>query len=331
MAELRSGDSDAVAADVLAAVVASYPEIGPGRLQIVRNALSPNSAACVFEAGGCRYFAKGSFPERKTADWLAREHAVAASAAEAGLPVPRIIRNAAGTTVTEIGGLRWTVSETAAGEDRYKDASVFEPFRTLGEAEAAGRMLAKFHLALKGHDLPQRPFVGPVAQYGFLQLESLEIPHPEWNESRELFRKLSVPDIPDALRVIHGDWIKRNLFWEGDEISAILDFDLVNRGAWVFDLALAINALAYPWPLLKAGGEPHVAQGHALRKGYEAIRPLGEAEAAMLPALTATCRFEYHLSLALTALREGDAKQAAWFWDGQVASLRWWYNHRPDG
>ena len=331
MAELRSGHGDAVAAEVLTAVVACYPDIGPGPPRILRNALSPNSAACVFEAGGSRYFAKGAYPARKTADWLAREHEVAAIAADAGLPVPRILRNVSGSTVTPGAKLLWAISEGAAGEDRYKEASVFEPFETLAEAEAAGHMLARFHLALADHDFPQRPFVGPVAQYGLLDVETPEIPLDGWEEARELFRTLRVREIPESRRVIHGDWIKRNLFWDREDIAAILDFDLVNRGAWVFDLALAINALAYPWPFLAAGGEPHVAQGQAIRAGYESIRPLAEAEAAVLPPLIATCRFEYHLSWALTALREGDMKQAGWFWDGQVASLRWWYNHRPDG
>jgi len=133
-----------------------------------------------------------------------------------------------------------------------------------------------------------------------------------------------------APRVIHGDWIKRNLFFAGDQVAAILDFDLCNRGYRVFDLALAVSALAYPWPLLAGGGAPHAAQGERLVEGYESVRPLDAAERALLPALLPVCRFEYHLSLALSALAAGDPAQARWFWEGQIASLRWWYDRRAN-
>ncbi len=336
MAELRSGVEDAVGAGRLGRVLAAYPGIGSA--EILRDGLSPNSLTCAFRCAAGDFVAKGTRAGRKAPGWLAREHEVMLHAAAAGSPVPRPLVTSGGSTIVTQDGVEWALYETGLGEDRYQAASVFEPFRTLAEAFSAGAALARLHLALGELALPARPFLGPVAQ-----CELVFSPDPARAVERLCRGTPALPDFQDAIAmfgalrpagappppaVIHGDWIKRNLFFDGPDVSAILDFDLCNRGPRVFDLALAISAAAYPWPLLQAGREPHVAQGERLQAGYESVRPLSAAERRLLPAMVPVCRFEFHLSLALDALGRGDQTQAAWFWNGQVASLRWWYDRR---
>jgi Ser/Thr protein kinase RdoA (MazF antagonist) len=344
MAELRPGVEDLVGPARLGRVLAAYPAIGP--FEILRDGLSPNSLACAFRTAAGDFVAKGTRPGRKAPGWLAREHQVMRHAAAAGLPVPQPLSSAGGSTIATLDGVDWAVFDAARGEDRYKEASVFEPFETPEEAFSAGAALARLHLALRDFELPARPFFGPVAQCELVFSRDLErdfdrlcqvaagkMPAlPGSPEALRLFAAMrpggATFGVPPASGVIHGDWIKRNLFFDGSDVAAILDFDLCNRGPWVFDLALAISALAYPWPPLQAGREPHVTQGERLQAGYEAVRALTAAERQLLPALLPVCRFEFHLSLALDALGHGDEAQAKWFWDGQVASLRWWYDRR---
>ncbi len=358
MAELRPGPQDAVVPEVLAAVARAYPGLGqPGR--IVRNAVSANSAGCLFETHAGRFFAKGVLPSVKALPWVAEEHRIIRHLVQAGFPTPRVLVNDRGSTVTPSGGRLWAVFAAAEGEDRYSDASVFDPFGSAQEAEAAGRALARLHLALADFPGPRRrPFVGPVAQ---CELAWSKDPRaalgrlvasqpgmwdflcarPDFEAALEMFDALRGPllalgasateaGLPAGL--IHGDWIKRNMFFSGDEVTAIVDFDLCNLAPLVFDLALAISAAAYPWPLLREGGEtlqggtPHSGQAASMQAGYSAVRPLSETEIAALVPLIAIGRFEYHVSLAGTALGKADPQQAEWFWNGQVTTLRWWYN-----
>lgn len=356
MAELRPGPQDAVGIVLLKTVARAYPGLGEPQ-RIVRDAVSANSAGCLFDTPSGRYFAKGVLPAMKALPWVAEEHRIIRFLVQAGYPTPRVLVNDRGTTVTPAAGRLWAVYAAADGEDRYSGASVFEPFAADEDAAAAGRALARLHLALEAFPRPRRrPFVGPVAQCELpwakdvrAALERLVQTQPgmweflvaqrDFDEALEMFGALRQPLLalgssPEEaglpIGLIHGDWIKRNLFFRGHEVSAIVDFDLCNMGPWVFDLALALSAAAYPWPLLQSGAPPHAEQGERLRLGYEEVRPLSASEREALWPLTALGRFEYHVSLAATALGRGDRPQAEWFWGGQVTTLRWWYNRGVD-
>ena len=41
--------------------------------------------------------------------------------------------------------------------------------------------------------------------------------------------------------MIHGDLFRDNVLWDGDRISAILDFEQASGGSLVYDLAVCIN------------------------------------------------------------------------------------------
>lgn len=356
MAELRPGPQDAVAERSLEAVALAYPGLGAPE-RIVRNAVSANSAGCLFDTHSGRYFAKGVLPSVKAMPWVAEEHRIIRHLVQAGFPTPRVLVNDRGSTVTPGGGRLWAVYAAAEGEDRYAGSSVFEPFQSDEDAEAAGRALARLHLALSDFPQPRRrPFLGPVAQCelawakdpreALRRLVSQQpgmweflAGRPDFEEALAMFGELRRPllalgasaeEAGLASALIHGDWIKRNMFFRDHEVAAIVDFDLCNLAPLAFDLALALSAASYPWPLLQGGAEPHAAQGERLVRGYGSARPLSVAERAALRPLTAIGRFEYHVSLAATALARGDRPQAEWFWGGQVTTLRWWYNRGLD-
>ncbi|MEP6866490.1 MAG: homoserine kinase, partial [Deltaproteobacteria bacterium] len=62
-----------------------------------------------------------------------------------------------------------------------------------------------------------------------------------------LREELAIAKVGFALRraathgIIHGDLFRDNVLWEGERISAILDFEQASGGSLVYDLAVCIN------------------------------------------------------------------------------------------
>jgi len=72
--------------------------------------------------------------------------------------------------------------------------------------------------------------------------------------------------------IVHGDLFPDNLLFAGSKLVAVLDFEAAARGRYVFDLATAVNALAF------VGEQYDLKRFEALLAGYESIRPLSLAE-----------------------------------------------------
>jgi homoserine kinase type II len=97
-----------------------------------------------------------------------------------------------------------------------------------------------------------------------------------------LREELSVARDASAIRraathgMIHGDLFRDNVLWEGDRISAILDFEQASGGSLVYDLAVCIND--WCWTIY-----PRFDLAAALVSGYQRVRALTAADRAALP------------------------------------------------
>ncbi len=333
----------------LGAVLAHHPDLGELR-GIGRNGLSVNTATCLFETARGPYFAKAYDPLQREPMGILAEHALVGHLVEGGFPTPRLLMNAAGTTVTWHEGLAFVLSEVARGEDRYGSVGVFEPFGTLPEARSAGAALARFHLALAdGPRLAPKPFRGLTARYELMAAPSLRSGIDGLLEAAPLleafldeqqtmkglmdFLELRQPLVAPHLAalpcgLIHGDFIKRNLFWREHEVSDVIDFDLWNVGYWVYDLALALLPCGFDWPaLLKGTGTPRLQDMEAMLAGYQSVRRLSPAEAAVLPLVMETARVEFYLGAIATQAARGDHAQAERFRTLLMDTTRWFHAH----
>ena len=72
--------------------------------------------------------------------------------------------------------------------------------------------------------------------------------------------------------IIHGDLFPDNLFFKGEKVVAVLDFEAAGRGKFIFDLATAVNALCFD----RDGYD--LKRFESLITGYESLRPLSLAE-----------------------------------------------------
>lgn len=333
-----------ITADSLAIALDAYPHLGAFR-GIVRNGLSINTAACIFQTETGRYFAKCYDPAKRDATGLEVEHRITRTLLDKGYPTPRMHLNQQGESLTWIAGQPFAVFDLARGEDRYGRESVFAPFRTLEEARSAGYWLARFHLALADFPLPPpKPFQGITARYQWLLAPSIhaglqdllaEAPvlgaflesRPEFPalleylETRRARLAPHVAGLPAG--IIHGDFIKRNLFFEGNAVSEVVDFDLWNVGPWVFDLALSLLPCGFDWSTIQVGERPRMPEVLAFMQGYEAGRALRRDENLVLSAVMETARIEIYLSIIAMSLQQGDNDKAMVFWGFITRMMRW--------
>jgi homoserine kinase type II len=71
--------------------------------------------------------------------------------------------------------------------------------------------------------------------------------------------------------VCHGDLFRDNVLWQGPRIAALLDFESVSLGSFVYDLMVTVFAWCFRDGLVQADAS-------AMIHGYDAVRPLTRAE-----------------------------------------------------
>jgi homoserine kinase type II len=92
-------------------------------------------------------------------------------------------------------------------------------------------------------------------------------------------------DLP--LGLIHGDLFIDNVLYQGDALTALLDFEQASWGALLYDLAVSVLAFGFGRDDFRADVT------RAFIDGYQAVRPVGAAEARGFGAELrfAACRF----------------------------------------
>lgn len=212
--------------------------------------------------------------------------------ADPGLPVPRVVRSAAGETLTAIDG--------ADGEARAARLLTWLPGRTLDydaataeHRRALGGLMARLSLALASFDHPgaDRVLAWDLQRLGGLRPHLVHVADPEVRAEVEAeldrFDAVTAPALA-AVRhqVVHNDANMDNVVVDADGTpSGILDFGDMVRTAVVADLAVA---MAYAVPSVEALAHPDVdpwGPAYDLARGFAAVRPLTAEEAEVLPHL----------------------------------------------
>lgn len=237
--------------------------------------------------------------EGKSHDDVEREAAIVDHLAARGVPTPAPLRATDGAPF-----LRW--------QDHFVSLFPWLPGRTLIRAEllpthaqAVGAALAAMHRA--GGDFPDRRAgryepheidrrLEAVAELGRDDLaDAVAILGPELAALRALRR----PNLPEAL--IHGDLFPDNVMFDGDRLTALIDFEQAAWGRLAYDLAVTTLAFAYG----RDDFRPEILS--ALFAGYVAVRPPTDDERAAFPAELrfAACRF------AVTRITDVHLRRAA--------------------
>ncbi len=159
----------------------------------------------------------------------------------------------------------------------------------------AGSGLARLHLAAEGFSLSRPNDLGQDAwtpMFATLRerAESLK-PGLAAQIEGDLARiNAGWPgDLPTG--VIHADFFPDNVFFQGGQFVAAIDFYFACVDSLAYDIAVALNAWCF-----EADGSFNITSARALLAGYESHRPLSDAERAALPVLAYGAAMRFFLT-----------------------------------
>lgn len=149
---------------------------------------------------------------------------------------------------------------------------------------AVGEALANLHEAGEGFHLARENALGQPAWRPLLDSAGPDVDAVRPGLRDQLSRALEglAGDWPTGLPqgVIHADLFPDNVFFRQGALSGLIDFYFACNDAFAYDLAICLNAWCF---------EPdmsfNVTKARRLMRGYQAVRPLSEAEIAALPVL----------------------------------------------
>lgn len=199
-----------------------------------------------------------------------------------GVPAPVPIRTASGEPFVLHAGQLVSAFPWVYGS--HREAGEVTP----GDARAVGAALARLHLA--GREIAAQHERSGI--YGFDQLcERVMAVRAVVNMTSDPVLLGPLAALEDeiawlraraAIRaqaprgLIHGDLFRDNVFFSGDELTALIDFEQASTGSLTYDLAVCLNA----WCFVDDFDGALVG---ALVSGYEDVRALEPEDREALP------------------------------------------------
>jgi len=226
--------------------------------------------------------------------------------------VARVYRTREGETFLRLPaqaegrGAFYALFDYLPGEDRYTWVG---PRCTLRETRNAGRLLARFHRALRTLKAPGKRAEPKI-------VEMFEVIDRLWADGRanskgtvfdaclaEHYDRIrdsiagtrAALQAPAARRlpevIIHCDYHPGNLKFEGEEISGLVDFDWAKVDLRAFDVGLALWYFCVSWEP-RLDGRLRLTDARAFLEAYQRelrhggeLAPLSSDELELLPAL----------------------------------------------
>jgi homoserine kinase type II len=184
-----------------------------------------------------------------------------------GVPVPPRVRGPAPGEL-RVGGKPVAVFELVTGHDLCQALVTPARLHAVGLALArASRAGEDFSVRREGRftftDIVRLLDAASAAQRPELSADIARL--------RQLHAELtaSAPELPRG--VVHGDLFRDNVLWQGEQLAALLDWESASDGIVIYDLAVTLLAWCcgdtLDWQLARA-----------LVQGYQAERPIGDAE-----------------------------------------------------
>ena len=204
--------------------------------------------------------------------------------AERGVPCPHPVKRNDGLQLDELNGKPAALVSCLAGRD----------IETPDEIHCAevGRVLANMHVAGgnftdTGHDTRDDQWRLATAEkvLGLLSADDQSI----LNSTMQRQANLNVEGLPQG--VIHADLFRDNVLFDGNKIGGLIDFYYACRGAFLYDLAIAVN----DW-CVNADGSLDKPRVMAMLHAYHAVRPLTEQEKAVWTDMLLIAALRFWLS-----------------------------------
>ena len=204
-----------------------------------------------------------------------------------GFPAPRPIEDRGGGWLGRLKGRAAAVIEWKSGAWLRAPAP--------GDHASAGAVLARLHQAAAGYPGRRPNPVGPAAWRTLADRCAAGASGQDravLDQVEAALARLGDPFAPDLPRgAIHADYFPDNVLFEQGRVSGVIDFYFGCTDALAYDLAIALSAWGFD-----AEGRACPAALEAFRRGYEAVRPLTEAERKVLPRLGEAAALRFTLT-----------------------------------
>jgi homoserine kinase type II len=276
----RVGTFTVLSADELSALAAEF-SLGTVQSSRTIEAGTINSNFALETERG-RFFLRVN--EGKSEEDVAWEARLVGALADAGVATPKPIAARDGRLYAAVPG---AATKFASAFPWRPGTHLHAGDVTPHHAHDFGRALATLHVA--GLALPEawrRTSIYDSAHLAkrFERIERERDPQLE-HAQRVLRDELAVIASAAPVReaashgIIHGDLFRDNVLWDGERISAILDFEQASGGSLAYDIAVCIN----DWCWDEREQSPRTDLAAALLRGYAEVRTLTQGDRAALP------------------------------------------------
>ncbi len=203
------------------------------------------------EAGAGRYFLR-RYRDDSPVDRIIAEHELLAWVANRGLPAPRPLPLTTGGTVCDLKSGHWALFPWARGFPSVRGSLTPERARALGQAHGQVQSVLAHHPGSQGARIAMRWDKSEslrLLEQVRLAAQSRETEPwllPAIERQHDVLARLDVlpPEAFTSLpcQLLHGDFHDGQVLWVGDEVSAVVDWELFRDGPRVWEL---IRSLAF--------------------------------------------------------------------------------------
>jgi homoserine kinase type II len=204
--------------------------------------------------------------------------------AERGVPCPHPVMRLDGVMLDELNGKPAAMVTCLAGHDVVKPS--------VAQCAELGKVLANLHVAgasFTGNNQDTRDVVWREAAaksvLDFLSADDQVM----LKQMMDRQARLDLQVLPQG--VIHADLFRDNVLFDGDKIGGVIDFYYACRGAYLYDVAIAVN----DW-CVNDDGSLDASRVKALITNYHQIRPFTQAEHAAWPSMLTIAALRFWLS-----------------------------------
>lgn len=182
---------------------------------------------------------------------------------------------------------------------------------TAAQCYAMGAAMAAMHAALSTHDLQRENSHGSAWWKNLAAQWQLELPARDaalLQNTLHRYEKTCAAFLHLPQGLIHGDLFRDNCLFDGNAVSAVLDFSEASHDFLLLDIAITVNDFCRQWP----SDAPDDARQLAFISGYETRRTLTEDEKKALPVFLSVAAMRFWLSrleVAKTNKTEGRASE----------------------
>ncbi len=222
--------------------------------------------------------------EEHSADELPYFLSLMTHLSERGVPCPHPVKRLDGLQLDELNGKPAAIVSCLNGRD------ITAP--SVNQCKELGQVLANMHIAgstftlrnQDSRDLVWREATAKKVLY-FLDENDREM----LRETMLRQAELDTFALPQG--VIHADLFRDNVLFDGEKIGGVIDFYYACRGAFLYDVAIAVN----DWCVNEDGSLDSV-RVKVLLRSYHEVRPFVQAEQLVWPDMLLIAALRFWLS-----------------------------------